>query len=361
MAPVDYYAVLGVARNADQETIRKAFHAQQIKYHPDKHAYLPPEFQQLAADMSKKINKAYGTLKDPKKRAAYDNMLKIEDMPSDSGTTSDAHHHEEREREERARAREEKERRARAEQEERERRRQKQEREERQERARTRENNERRTRAEQEEREKRRQEQERKEQARREKEAAEKRVRIEHKRGIIALVIVLLGIPLMLIGGFSMIMIMKPPPPPIQTATKIVKNMTATDGWGITCLRWSDVHEGGYCLTFKDNLFVSLASKELARTLDISIHTEMGYVQDTVSLRIDDNPAFFSEKQDNVWRDTAAKQQATPILHRLMKGKVARAYYTNRDGKRVDIMIQLGNFSEVYSQLERTYNEWFPK
>ncbi len=62
----DYYEVLGVDKNADDQTIKKAFKRLAIKYHPDRNK------EQGAEEKFKEINEAYAVLSDPKKRAAYD-------------------------------------------------------------------------------------------------------------------------------------------------------------------------------------------------------------------------------------------------------------------------------------------------
>lgn len=61
---MDYYSVLGVDKNADDATIKKAFKRLAMKHHPDKGGN-EEEF--------KKVNEAYATLSDPQKRAEYDN------------------------------------------------------------------------------------------------------------------------------------------------------------------------------------------------------------------------------------------------------------------------------------------------
>jgi len=62
----DYYEMLGVPRDADEDTIKKAYHKLAMKWHPDRNKSPEAEakFKQLA--------KAYAILKDPKKRARYD-------------------------------------------------------------------------------------------------------------------------------------------------------------------------------------------------------------------------------------------------------------------------------------------------
>ncbi|MCS7246300.1 MAG: DnaJ domain-containing protein [Thermomicrobium sp.] len=62
----DYYKILGVPRDADQETIRKAYLRLARKYHPDVNK--SPQ----AEEKFKEINEAYEVLRDPEKRARYD-------------------------------------------------------------------------------------------------------------------------------------------------------------------------------------------------------------------------------------------------------------------------------------------------
>jgi|HubBroStandDraft_4_1064222.scaffolds.fasta_scaffold68281_3 curved DNA-binding protein len=64
----DYYQVLGVARTASADEIKKAYRKLARKYHPDvsKEADATEKFKQL--------QEAYEVLKDPEKRAAYDQL-----------------------------------------------------------------------------------------------------------------------------------------------------------------------------------------------------------------------------------------------------------------------------------------------
>ncbi len=66
MSKADYYETLGVARDADADTLKKAFRQLALKWHPDKND--SPE----AEEKFKEINEAYAVLSDPEKRAAYD-------------------------------------------------------------------------------------------------------------------------------------------------------------------------------------------------------------------------------------------------------------------------------------------------
>jgi curved DNA-binding protein len=62
----DLYAVLGVARDADEDTIKKAFRKLAMKHHPDKSPGKASE------QRFKDVNQAHEVLSDPKKRALYD-------------------------------------------------------------------------------------------------------------------------------------------------------------------------------------------------------------------------------------------------------------------------------------------------
>ena len=63
----DYYDVLGVARSASNEEIRKAFRKLALEYHPDRN-----KSNKEAERKFKEATAAYEALKDPQKRAAYD-------------------------------------------------------------------------------------------------------------------------------------------------------------------------------------------------------------------------------------------------------------------------------------------------
>src|SRR5262249_59238268 len=67
MAKQDYYETLGVRRDADADTLKKAFRSLAMKYHPDRN----PD-DNGAEQRFKEINEAYDVLKDEQKRAAYD-------------------------------------------------------------------------------------------------------------------------------------------------------------------------------------------------------------------------------------------------------------------------------------------------
>ncbi len=68
MEYVDYYEVLGVAKDVSASDLKKKYRQLARKYHPDVSDAADAE------DRIKQINEAYDVLKDPEKRAAYDQL-----------------------------------------------------------------------------------------------------------------------------------------------------------------------------------------------------------------------------------------------------------------------------------------------
>ncbi len=58
------YHVLEVDRNADVDTVKKAYRRMANRYHPDKVSHLGDEFRQVAEEKFKAINAAYQEIKD---------------------------------------------------------------------------------------------------------------------------------------------------------------------------------------------------------------------------------------------------------------------------------------------------------
>eukprot|EP01026_Neomeris_dumetosa_P002570 TRINITY_DN1068_c0_g1_i6.p1 TRINITY_DN1068_c0_g1~~TRINITY_DN1068_c0_g1_i6.p1 ORF type:complete len:362 (-),score=50.73 TRINITY_DN1068_c0_g1_i6:160-1149(-) len=69
MAQKDYYDILGVPRNANENEIKKAFYQQAKKYHPDSNKGDPD-----AQVKFQEVQKAYEVLKDTEKRRMYDQL-----------------------------------------------------------------------------------------------------------------------------------------------------------------------------------------------------------------------------------------------------------------------------------------------
>ncbi len=66
----DYYAVLGVPRDAAEAEIKKAYRKLAMEFHPDRHAH--ERDKEKAEVKFKEITEAYEVLRDADKRAAYD-------------------------------------------------------------------------------------------------------------------------------------------------------------------------------------------------------------------------------------------------------------------------------------------------
>ncbi len=72
MAQKDYYHVLGIAENATEDEVKKAYRKLAVQYHPDKN----PDNRKASEEKFKEISEAYYVLSDAKRRAEYDNIRK---------------------------------------------------------------------------------------------------------------------------------------------------------------------------------------------------------------------------------------------------------------------------------------------
>ncbi|MBI4409846.1 MAG: molecular chaperone DnaJ [Gemmatimonadetes bacterium] len=63
----DYYEILGIARDADVDAVKKAYRKLALQYHPDRN-----DGSKESEERFREATEAYEVLRDPQKRAAYD-------------------------------------------------------------------------------------------------------------------------------------------------------------------------------------------------------------------------------------------------------------------------------------------------
>ncbi|KAG5458511.1 MAG: hypothetical protein BJ554DRAFT_1245 [Olpidium bornovanus] len=64
----DYYAILGVARDADEEAVKKAYRKMALKWHPDRNK----DKEEAAKKKFQEVSEAFEVLSDSNKKAIYD-------------------------------------------------------------------------------------------------------------------------------------------------------------------------------------------------------------------------------------------------------------------------------------------------
>lgn len=69
----DYYGILGIAKEANEDEIKRAYRKLSMQWHPDRWATGTDEEKKTAEEKFKEISEAYDVLSDPQKRAQYDN------------------------------------------------------------------------------------------------------------------------------------------------------------------------------------------------------------------------------------------------------------------------------------------------
>jgi len=81
----DYYKILGVAKTASDDEIKKAYRKSALAHHPDR---FPNETEEVKKEEEKKfkeVGEAYAVLSDAKKRSRYDNGQDLDDLNSGMG------------------------------------------------------------------------------------------------------------------------------------------------------------------------------------------------------------------------------------------------------------------------------------
>lgn len=72
---LDYYTLLGVARDASAPEIKRAFRTFALRYHPDRFAGAPQDKVERATAIYRRGSEAVETLTNPEARKAYDGAL----------------------------------------------------------------------------------------------------------------------------------------------------------------------------------------------------------------------------------------------------------------------------------------------
>lgn len=76
-----YYEILGVGQSASAQEIKQAYRSLVKIYHPDKNPGRPEAVQSMVL-----INEAYNVIKDPVRRAQYDNLISLQTQSESQGS-----------------------------------------------------------------------------------------------------------------------------------------------------------------------------------------------------------------------------------------------------------------------------------
>jgi hypothetical protein len=83
-----HYETLGVARSATVDEIRRAYHVQARRWHPDRSANQPAGEVRRAEDAMRRVNEAWRVLGDDRRRREYDRVLDGRDVPGSRSTAA---------------------------------------------------------------------------------------------------------------------------------------------------------------------------------------------------------------------------------------------------------------------------------
>ncbi|KAH9835682.1 DnaJ domain-containing protein [Rhodofomes roseus] len=87
----DYYKILGVSKNANQDEIRQAYKIQSLKTHPDRLAKANPAEKKAATEQFQAVADAYYMLSDATRRREYDDLYASrgpQDRTSEPGSSA---------------------------------------------------------------------------------------------------------------------------------------------------------------------------------------------------------------------------------------------------------------------------------
>uniref|UniRef100_A0A7S0GMX5 J domain-containing protein n=1 Tax=Proboscia inermis TaxID=420281 RepID=A0A7S0GMX5_9STRA len=89
----DFYKILGVARDADESEIKKAYRKMALKFHPDRQASGTEEEKQKAEVIFRDVNHAYEVLSDQEKKRRYDSGVDEQDLDNPNARPGGGHDH----------------------------------------------------------------------------------------------------------------------------------------------------------------------------------------------------------------------------------------------------------------------------
>ncbi len=84
-----HYDVLEVPVDASHDEIRRAYHRQARRHHPDTHSGSGPEIVEEAHRRMEAVNAAWAVLGDPARRRAYDAEIGLRPLPSSPSRSPD--------------------------------------------------------------------------------------------------------------------------------------------------------------------------------------------------------------------------------------------------------------------------------
>jgi len=81
----DYYKILGLGKDANEDEIKKAYRKEALKHHPDRHSEANEEEKKLEEVKFKEVGEAYSVLSDKQKKQRYDTGQDLDEGGMDMG------------------------------------------------------------------------------------------------------------------------------------------------------------------------------------------------------------------------------------------------------------------------------------